>query len=65
MDAAQDLSPINPLVYGSNYGPWLFLPLDMRPQAAAAKISFLRLYLACPLRRKCAYSENVRLASEK
>jgi len=42
VDAAWDLGPISPLVYGSNYGPWLFVTLQMRPQAAAAKISFLR-----------------------
>jgi len=42
VDPAQDLGPISPLIYGSNYGPWLFVPLEVRPQAIAAKISILR-----------------------
>jgi hypothetical protein len=42
VDASQSLGAISPLVYGSNYGPWLFVTLDVRPQAVAAKISFLR-----------------------
>ena len=42
VDAAQDLGPISPRVYGSNYGPWLFVTLEMQPQAIAAKISYLR-----------------------
>ena len=42
VDAGQSLGEISPLVYGSNYGPWLFVTLDVRPQAVAAKISFLR-----------------------
>jgi hypothetical protein len=42
VDAAQDLGPISPLVYGSNYGPWLFVPLEMRPQAVDARLSYLR-----------------------
>ena len=42
VDAARNLGPISPLVYGSNYGPWLFVTLDVRPQAIAAKVSLLR-----------------------
>lgn len=42
VDPTQDLGPINPLVYGSNYGPWLFITLEMRPQAVAAGITYLR-----------------------
>ena len=42
VDAARGFGPISPLVYGSNYGPWLFVTLDVRPQAVAAKLSFLR-----------------------
>jgi hypothetical protein len=42
VDAANQLGAISPYVYGSNYGPWVFVPLEMRPQAIAAKISFLR-----------------------
>jgi hypothetical protein len=42
VDASQVLGPISPLVYGSNYGPWLFITMEMMPQAIAAKISILR-----------------------
>lgn len=42
VDPGQNLGPINPLVYGSNYGPWLFVTLEMRPQAVAAGITYLR-----------------------
>lgn len=33
---------ISPLVFGSNYGPWIFVNLEMRPQAIAAGITYLR-----------------------
>lgn len=39
---SQDLGPISPLVYGSNYGPWLFVPLQMRQAAIDARITFMR-----------------------
>ena len=42
VDASQDLGEISPLVYGSNYGPWLFVTLDVRPMAVDAKLSYLR-----------------------
>lgn len=42
VDAAQDLGPVSPLVYGSNYGPWIFVTLEVRPQAAAGGIRYLR-----------------------
>src|SRR6185503_5841930 len=33
VDAGQDLGAISPLVFGTNYGPTLFVPLQMQPQA--------------------------------
>jgi hypothetical protein len=42
VDAAQDLGPISPYVYGSNYGPWLGLSphaLDVLPDAG---LTFMR-----------------------
>lgn len=42
VDAGQTLGEISPLVYGSNYGPWLFVTLDVRPIAVDAKLGYLR-----------------------
>jgi hypothetical protein len=42
VDASQSLGPISPLVYGSNYGPWLTVPFYMLPQAYASGITILR-----------------------
>lgn len=42
VDLAQNLGPISPLVYGTNYGPWLFVPLQMQDKAVAAKFSVVR-----------------------
>lgn len=42
VDAAQDLGPVSPLVYGSNFGPRLFVNPGVMPQAIAAKIAYLR-----------------------
>ena len=42
VDAAQDLGPISPLVYGTNYGPWLGISLGIKPDAVAAKLTFMR-----------------------
>lgn len=42
VDAAQDLGPISPLVYGTNYGPWLFVPLQMQDAAKAAGLTLIR-----------------------
>lgn len=43
VDAGQSLGPISPLVYGSNYGPWMgaFLP-DVQRQAEQSGITYLR-----------------------
>jgi hypothetical protein len=42
VDASQNLGSISPLVYGSNYGPWLFVTLDTRPLAVDAHLRYLR-----------------------
>ena len=42
VDATQDQGPISPYVYGSNYGPWLFVTSEMRPFVEAEKITLLR-----------------------
>jgi hypothetical protein len=36
------LGPISPLVYGTNYGPQLFVPLQMQPHAKEAHLTLLR-----------------------
>ena len=33
VDASAYMGLISPLVYGSNYGPWVAVPLDMLPAA--------------------------------
>ncbi len=42
VDAAVTQGPINPQVYGTNYGPWLFVPLQMQPAAEAANLGVVR-----------------------
>jgi len=42
VDASQDLGPIDPLVYGTNYGPWIFVSLDMEAAAKDAKLTIVR-----------------------
>jgi hypothetical protein len=42
VDAALLQGAISPLVYGSNYGPWLFVTLDNKPDAKAAHLTYLR-----------------------
>lgn len=42
VNAAADLGPISPLVYGTNYGPWAIVPLELKPQALESGVSFLR-----------------------
>ena len=36
------LGPISPLIYGSNYGPWLTVSFDMLPEAYDSGITILR-----------------------
>jgi hypothetical protein len=42
VDPSVSLGPISPLVYGSNYGPWLTVPFYMLPQAFDSGIQILR-----------------------
>ncbi len=42
VDPATSLGPISPLVYGSNYGPWLVVSFDMLPEAYDSGIKILR-----------------------
>ena len=42
VDPSQSCGPISPLVYGSNYGPWLTVPFYMLPQAYESGITILR-----------------------
>ncbi|HEX8682930.1 MAG TPA: glycoside hydrolase family 44 protein [Ardenticatenaceae bacterium] len=42
VDAAQSLGPISPLVYGTNYGPWMVVPVDLQEEVQAAGLTYLR-----------------------
>lgn len=42
VDGAQELGPISPYVYGSCYGPWVNIPVDLLPQAEASGVTYLR-----------------------
>src|SRR3972149_6422475 len=42
VDPSIDLGPISPLVYGSNYGPWLAVSVDMLPAAYDSGVTILR-----------------------
>ncbi len=42
VDSTRRLGRISPLVYGTNYGPWMVVPYDLLPQAEAAGITYLR-----------------------
>ncbi len=42
VDTRSSLGPISPLVYGSNYGPWVAVPYAMLPDAEKAGITFIR-----------------------
>lgn len=42
VDAGRVEGSLNPALYGSNYGPWLFVAMEVRPQAEAAGIRLLR-----------------------
>ncbi len=42
VDASMEQGPISPLVYGTNYGPWLFVPLQMQPAVAEANLGVIR-----------------------
>ncbi len=42
VDPAQNLGPISPLVYGSNYGPWIAVPADMLDAVPEVGVTILR-----------------------
>ncbi len=42
VDPARRLGPISPYVYGTNTGPWSFVPLELMPLAEEAGITYLR-----------------------
>ncbi|HJS20150.1 MAG TPA: hypothetical protein VJ785_15490, partial [Anaerolineales bacterium] len=42
VDPSTSLGPISPLVYGSNYGPWLVVSLAMLPAAYDSGVTILR-----------------------
>lgn len=42
VDAGQVIGPINPHVYGANYGTWAGIAFDMRPAAVQSGITLLR-----------------------
>jgi hypothetical protein len=42
VDPSSYLGPISPLIYGSNYGPWLVVSFDMLPEAYDSGIRILR-----------------------
>jgi hypothetical protein len=42
VDPGKDLGPISPYIYGSNYGPWTAVPVNMLPAALDANITVLR-----------------------
>lgn len=42
VSAEQSLGPISPLIYGSNYGPWVVVPLDLLDEAKASGVRLLR-----------------------
>jgi hypothetical protein len=42
VDPAMAVGEISPLVYGTNYGPWLFVPLEVQPLAEEAGLNIIR-----------------------
>lgn len=42
VDAGEALGRVNPFLFGSNYGPWLSVPLDLMDQATSSGITLLR-----------------------
>lgn len=42
VDAAAEIGPISPLVFGTNTGPWTGIPLDMQDEVRAAGLTLLR-----------------------
>ena len=44
LDPSVSLGPISPLMYGSNYGPWLTVSFEMLPAAYDTGIKILRFH---------------------
>ena len=42
VDPSVSLGPVSPLVYGSNYGPWLTVSFEMLPAAYDSGVTILR-----------------------
>jgi len=42
VNAAQPIGTVSPYVFGTNYGPWVFLMGTMKPLAIAAGLTYLR-----------------------
>ncbi|MEM7336684.1 MAG: hypothetical protein AAF490_31685 [Chloroflexota bacterium] len=42
VDALAPIGEINPLVYGTNYGPWLFINIDIQEEFEASGLTFFR-----------------------
>jgi alpha-L-arabinofuranosidase len=42
VDASQDLGPISPYIFGSNYGPWLGMSVEVLPYVTDAGLTFMR-----------------------
>ncbi len=42
VDGAQKLGPISPYIYGSSYGPWVNVRVELLPQAEASGVTYLR-----------------------
>jgi hypothetical protein len=42
VNATNSIGPISPYVFGTNYGPWVFLVPAVKPQAVEAGLTYLR-----------------------
>lgn len=42
VDAGLRSGPISPLLYGTNFGPWISVPVDLKDEAVGAGLTFLR-----------------------
>ncbi|MEM8859599.1 MAG: hypothetical protein AAGD96_14830 [Chloroflexota bacterium] len=42
VDTTEDLGPISPLVYGTNYGPWMAVTVENQPAFEASGLKYIR-----------------------
>jgi hypothetical protein len=42
VDASKAIGPINPFVYGVNYGPWAVVPVDLWPMVQESGVTYFR-----------------------